>query len=92
MGGGPVGGYGTAERPSAALLRDVATTGAVPEISEADRASIADDLRFWRADVVVLVGGPRQRELHDTLAALLGPGHPAADAWVWDVRAITRRQ
>ena len=85
-----VGGYGAEARPSAALLDGVAATGRVPVVSDADRAAIADDLRYWRADTVVLADGPRRRELHATLSALLGPGHRAADAWVWDVRGITR--
>jgi hypothetical protein len=84
------GGYGTAQRPSAVLLGGVARTGQVPTIAEADRADMVADLRFWRADVVVLVDGPHLRELQTTLSALLGPARTASDAWVWDVRAITR--
>ncbi|MHA6624175.1 glycosyl transferase [Pseudonocardia sichuanensis] len=85
-----VGGYGAAPRPSSALLDAVATTGAAPAVTDADRAAMADDLRFWRADAVVLADGPRQRELHATLSELLGPGRRATDAWVWDVRGTTR--
>jgi hypothetical protein len=88
-GEGRQGGYGTAKRPTAALLDDVARTGRVPAISDAERANIVADLRFWRADVVVLVDGPHLRELQTTLGALLGPPGTASDAWVWDVRAIT---
>ncbi|MGH3585246.1 MAG: glycosyl transferase [Pseudonocardia sp.] len=84
------GGYGAPPRPSAALLDAVADTGQVPVIAGAERANMVADLRFWRADAVTLVEGPHQRELHATLSALLGPGHRAADAWVWDVRPITR--
>jgi hypothetical protein len=83
-------GYGAPKRPSALLLDEVARTGRVPAISDAERANIVADLRFWRAEVVVLAGVPRQQELQATLSALLGPGRPASDAWVWDVRAITR--
>jgi hypothetical protein len=85
------GGYGSPRRPSAVLLDAVARTGQVPVISDADRANIVADLRFWRADVVVLAGGPHEQELHTTLSALLGPARAASDAWVWDVRAITRQ-
>jgi hypothetical protein len=84
------GAYGAPKRPSSVLLDGVAYTGQVPAISDVDRARMAADLRFWRADSVVLTGGAHQRELQDTLSALLGPGHPASDAWVWDVRPITR--
>jgi hypothetical protein len=84
------GAYGAPKRPSSVLLDGVAATGEVPAISGADRARLGADLRFWRADAVVLTGGPRERELHATLSALLGPGRRASDAWVWDVRQITR--
>jgi dolichyl-phosphate beta-glucosyltransferase len=85
-----LGAYGAPKRPSSLLLDGVAATGQVPPISDAERARMLDDLRFWRADAVVLTGRPREPELRATLTALLGPGRPAADAWVWDVRPITR--
>jgi hypothetical protein len=85
-----MGAYGAPKRPSSVLLDGVAHTGQVPAISDADRVRMAADLRFWRADAVVLTGSSHQRELHATLSALLGPGRPASDAWVWDVRPIGR--
>lgn len=84
------GAYGAPKRPSSVLLDGVAATGQVPPISAVELTGMLADLRFWRADAVVLTGGPHQRELQTTLSALLGPGRPAADAWVWDVRPITR--
>jgi hypothetical protein len=85
-----LGAYGAPKRPSSVLLDGVAATGQVPAISDADRARMADDLRFWRADAVVLTGGSHERELLAALSALLGPARSASDAWVWDVRPITR--
>lgn len=85
-----LGAYGAPKRPSSVLLDGVAATGQVPAIADAERARMLEDLRFWRADAVVLTGGPREPELRATLTALLGPGRPASDAWVWDVRPITR--
>lgn len=85
-----LGSYGAPKRPSSLLLDGVAATGQVPPITDADRARLAADLRFWRADSVVLTDGPHREELRAALTALLGPGRQAADAWVWDVRAITR--
>jgi hypothetical protein len=85
-----LGAYGAPKRPSSVLLDGVAATGQVPPITDAERGRMVDDLRFWNADAVVLTGGPHQQELRATLSALLGPGRPAADAWVWDVRPITR--
>jgi len=84
------GAYGAPKRPTSLLLDGVAATGQSPPITDAERAGMAADLRFWHADAVVLTGGPHQRELQTALSALLGPGRPAADAWVWDVRPITR--
>ncbi|WP_024875724.1 hypothetical protein [Saccharomonospora piscinae] len=86
------GMYGPVRRPTAALLDGVAATGVVPEVTEADRSDALADLRFWRADVVVLPIGETAypRELRDTIATLLGhPGRVTADMWVWDVRALT---
>jgi hypothetical protein len=68
----------------------VAATGQVPAVTDDDRARMGADLRFWRADAVVVTSGPHERELHATLTALLGPGSRASDAWVWDVRTISR--
>jgi hypothetical protein len=85
-----LGAYGAPKRPSSVLLDGVAATGQVPAISDAERARMLDDLRFWGADAVVLTRGPREPELRATLSALLGPGRPASDAWVWDVRSIAR--
>jgi hypothetical protein len=85
-----LGSYGAPKRPSSLLLDGVAATGQVPPITDAERARLAADLRFWRADSVVLTDGPHREELRAALTALLGPGRQAADAWVWDVRAITR--
>jgi hypothetical protein len=85
-----LGAYGAPKRPSTVLLDGVAATGQVPAISDVDRAHLVADLRFWHADSVVLTDGPRRQELQAALSALLGPGRPASDAWVWDVRPITR--
>jgi hypothetical protein len=85
-----LGAYGAPKRPSSVLLDGVAATGQVPAISDVDRAHLVADLRFWHADSVVLTDGPRRQELQAALSGLLGPGRPASDAWVWDVRPITR--
>src|SRR5690606_32883513 len=84
------GAYGAPKRPSALLLDGVAATGQVPPITAADRARMHEDLRFWKAQAVVLTERPHQEQLQAALTALLGPGRRAADAWVWDVRPLTR--
>ncbi|MHA6619798.1 glycosyl transferase [Pseudonocardia sp. DLS-67] len=85
-----MGAYGAPKRPTSVLLDGVAATGQVPAVTDIDRAHMQADLHFWRADSVVLTDGPRRPELQAALSALLGPGRPASDAWVWDVRPISR--
>jgi len=81
------GTYGAVRRPTSTLLSEVGNTGEIPEITDADREAAAEDLRYWRADAVVLPAHPRQGELRDTLDSLLGrQGRHIADVWVWDVR------
>jgi hypothetical protein len=75
-------------RPTATLLREVATTGTVPAITDADRRNLVTDLRFWRAAVVVLTPGPHEDALRSTLEALLGPAQQVDGAVLWDVRNL----
>ena len=75
---------GTAARPTSALLAEVAATGRVPEVTPAHRAQAARDLRFWRAECVVLDPDHRHRGgLRRTLEGLIGPGELIAGSWVW---------
>jgi hypothetical protein len=84
---GGVGIYGAARRPTSALLAGVARTGTVPPIGPAQRAQAAADLRFWRADAVVLAGAnPHQEALRGALTALFGPGTSRGGVDVWDER------
>lgn len=83
------GTYGAERRPTSQLLADTAKSGVVPLIGLEQRAAAAADLRFWRADAVVLAGAPNVAALRATLEALLGPGQDRGDVVVWDVRGIT---
>ncbi len=86
------GRYGPEYRPTTYLLQQVHETGQVPEITDDDRQHALDDLRHWRADVVVLPIGDSEHQvpLRETLEALLGrPGEVQRDVWVWDVRSLT---
>ncbi|MDG4808564.1 hypothetical protein O7634_17575 [Micromonospora sp. WMMD1120] len=78
--------WGAPDRPTSVLLRGVADTGAVPVVTEEDRRRAVEDLRHWRAAVVVLGqvehGDPVRRTVDD----LLGPGRPVDGGWLWDVR------
>ncbi|MFC7450445.1 glycosyl transferase [Rhodococcus daqingensis] len=81
--------YGPDDRPTALLLAEVNKTGAAPTITDELRAQAAADLRFWRADVVVLPPGRNSQALRDTVSELLrDSGHAADDVWVWDVRSL----
>jgi hypothetical protein len=76
---------GTYKRPTSKLLADVATAGAIPDITDATRAQARADLAFWRADCVALAHGPNEGVLRTALERLLGPGTPIADTWTWKV-------
>ena len=81
------GNYGPLPRPTADLLAKVGRSGSVPPIDGATRAAAADDLRFWRADVVVLPHTQNQDAIRLTIQQLLGdPGRSVDDVWIWDVR------
>jgi hypothetical protein len=80
--------WGSPDRPTAILLDRVATTGEVPVITDQDRAQAVEDLRHWRAAVVVQGGLHRGNPVRETVDLLLGPGQEISGAWVWDVRPL----
>jgi hypothetical protein len=83
------GTYGAERRPTSWLLAQVAQTGVVPAIGPDQRATAIADLRYWRADAVVLTAAPNVAALRATLEQLLGPGQDRGDVVVWDVRSVT---
>nr|WP_245672734.1 glycosyl transferase [Aldersonia kunmingensis] len=83
------GKYGPDDRPTALLLARVGATGDVPPIDEQAKATAREDLRFWRADMVVLPRTPHRQALVSTLTDLLGNDGVAVDGVrVWDVRGL----
>ncbi|SDZ05293.1 hypothetical protein SAMN05444365_10566 [Micromonospora pattaloongensis] len=93
--GGPDGRgrIGPVPRTTDALLFDVARTGVVPPMTDADRAAARSDLRHWNVDVVVLadrVHGAKfpvhQPELLRATTDLLGPPQRVHDVWLWRVQ------
>ncbi|MEV5691731.1 hypothetical protein AB0L43_10945 [Micromonospora globbae] len=81
-------------RPSGVgrLLEEVATTGRTPELDDRQRRRSLDELRRWRAAILVLPVGQQNAEpLRRTVEQLVGPGRRELDVWVWDVRALTGR-
>lgn len=90
--GGPdgKGRIGPVPRPSAELLFEVAETGVVPTITDADRAAAREDLRYWNAEAVVLadkVHGAKfpahPEALLRATTELLGPPQRVEDVWLW---------
>ncbi|WP_091348692.1 hypothetical protein [Micromonospora rhizosphaerae] len=81
-------------RPSGigGLLEDVATTGRTPKLDERQRRRFLDELRHWRAAIVVLPLRQQNAEpLRRTVEQLVGPGRQELDVWVWDVRTLTNQ-
>ncbi|WJK43964.1 DUF2079 domain-containing protein [Solwaraspora sp. WMMA2056] len=90
--GGPDGRgrIGPVPRATDALLHEVARTGVVPPVTDADRAAARADLRYWNTEVVVLadrVHGAKFPVDADALLTatteLLGPPQRVADVWLW---------
>jgi hypothetical protein len=86
-------------RNTSEKFKSAARYGTVPRITNADRARAVEDLRFWRAGVLVLapragVPGaaltPRDVALRETVTRLTGIRPTWVDGvWIWDVRGIS---
>ncbi|SCE77565.1 6-pyruvoyl-tetrahydropterin synthase related domain membrane protein [Micromonospora haikouensis] len=79
-------------RPSGVgeLLEDVASTGRSPKLDDRQRRRSLDELRHWRAAILVLPVGQHNAEpLRRTVEDLVGPARRELDVWVWDVRTLT---
>lgn len=85
------GRWGVDPRPTAVLWTEVATgrRPAPVTVTEAERAQAVVDVRYWKADAVVLPRHRRQEALRAVLDACFGPGQRVDDVWVWDVRPLT---
>jgi hypothetical protein len=82
------GMYGVTPRPTSQLLADIAHGEPVPPIGPIERQAAAADLRYWRADAVVLpLSAPNQPALLAALDQLFGPGQPRDGVVVWSVRS-----
>jgi hypothetical protein len=84
--GDPGARWGSPDLPTAVLLDKVAFTAQVPPITDVERRQAIEDLRHWRAAVVVQGGLTNGNPVKQTLDLLLGPGQQIAGTWVWDVR------
>ncbi|XTZ14976.1 hypothetical protein ACQSSU_26545 [Micromonospora echinospora] len=81
-------------RPSGVgeILQEVATTGRAPKLDDRERRRSLDELRYWRAAIMVLPVDQKNVEpLRQTVEQLVGPARRERDVWLWDVRPITNR-
>ncbi|MFC4001284.1 glycosyl transferase [Prauserella oleivorans] len=85
------GTYGAVRRPTSSVLEDVAESGVVPTVTAREREQALADLRYWRADVVVLpTTADEEDALRTTVERLLDRDARFVDGvWVWDVRSVT---
>ncbi|WP_428961326.1 hypothetical protein [Micromonospora fluostatini] len=79
--------FGAPNRPTSTLIYSTMDKGEVPELTEENRRQAAEDLRYWRASVVVLGAHPREAVLRDLMTGLLdAQPQRVDDVWLWDVR------
>nr|WP_192772779.1 DUF2079 domain-containing protein [Plantactinospora soyae] len=92
--GGPDGRgrIGPVPRPTDALLMEVAQTGDVPTITDADRVTARADLAYWGVELVVLTPEAHGakfpihwEELLDVGTALFGEPERVSDVWLWRI-------
>ncbi|MFG2055119.1 hypothetical protein ACGFI9_13900 [Micromonospora sp. NPDC048930] len=84
----PTARWGAPDRPTSVLLRRAAETGQVPAIGAAERRQAVEDLRYWRAAVLVQADSSPGDPVRATVDALVGPGRDVAGAHIWDVRPL----
>lgn len=82
------GVFGAPNRPTSALVYSTMDKNTVPALTEENRRQAVEDLRFWRASVVVLGAHPREAVLRELMTALIGPPQRVDDVWLWDVRPL----
>lgn len=82
------GVFGAPNRPTSSLIYATMDAGAVPVLTDENRRQAVEDLRFWRASVVVLGAHPREAVLRELVTALIGPPQRVDDVWVWNVRTL----
>ncbi|MFE3259619.1 DUF6541 family protein [Nocardia sp. NPDC059091] len=83
------GRYGPDDRPTASLLMKAQRSNTIPVVDDATRAQALADLRYWRADVVVLPPTDNSDTLRLTVDQLIGfPARYVDGVWLWDVRDL----
>ncbi|WP_243707484.1 hypothetical protein [Micromonospora sp. KC606] len=82
------GVFGAPNRPTSTLIYTTMDAGRVPGLTAENRRQVVEDLRFWKASVVVLGDHPREAVLRELMTGLLGPARRVDDVWLWDVRPL----
>ncbi|MEH1101057.1 hypothetical protein V6V16_18040 [Micromonospora sp. CPCC 205561] len=82
------GVFGAPNRPTSTLVYSTMDLNAVPALTDENRRQALEDLRFWRASVVVLGAHPREAVLRELVTGLIGPPQRVDDVWLWDVRPL----
>ncbi|WP_425413086.1 hypothetical protein [Micromonospora citrea] len=82
------GVFGAPNRPTSSLVYRTMDAGEVPPLTEENRRQAVEDLRFWKASVVVLGAHPREAVLRELVTGLIGPPQRVDDVWLWDVRPL----
>ncbi|MFG3419186.1 hypothetical protein ACIBTZ_09165 [Micromonospora sp. NPDC049460] len=82
------GVFGAPNRPTSTLVYATMDSGEVPPLTDENRRQVVEDLRFWKASVVVLGAHPREAVLRELMTALIGPPQRVDDVWLWDVRPL----
>ncbi|WP_245713005.1 hypothetical protein [Micromonospora nigra] len=82
------GVFGAPNRPTSSLIYSTMDAGTVPPLTAENRRQAVEDLRFWRASVVVLGAHPREAVLRELMTGLLGEPRRVDDVWLWDVRPL----
>ncbi|MCP3782406.1 hypothetical protein NLX85_03375 [Micromonospora sp. A3M-1-15] len=80
------GVFGAPNRPTSTLIYSTMDANRVPPLTDENRRQAVDDLRFWKASVVVLGANPREAVLRELMTQLLGEPQRVDDVWLWDVR------
>lgn len=77
-------------RPTVRFFDAIRRTGKIPKVTPQRRADAIEDLRYWRAGVVILAPGEHADAFRRGMTELTGlRPTKVGGVWVWDVRAIT---
>jgi len=77
------------ERPTSAFFNTIRRTGKPPTVDARRRAEAVEDLRFWRAGVVVLAPRRYEDAFRRGMTELTGiEPKMIGGVWVWDVRPL----